>query len=165
MALAFASVILVAFQVSVLSPLRVLGVVVMIVWLWPIALALTGATTMAVGAGFVTGLLFDAQSHTPFGLNAFVAVGLALLIAIPAREGVGDLDASAWWMPPALLGLGGMVAPVLFVTLGAMSGHTSLWRSSMVATMFVNCVGFFVLARPMARLAQRVANVGGWARG
>ena len=164
-ALALASIVLVALQVTVVSPLRIAGVVVMVVWMWPLALALTGTTVVAVVAGAVTGLLFDAHTITPFGLSAVVGALLALLISIPAREGVGDLDGSAWWMAPALLAIGGLLAPVLFVVSGALVGQTSFWRANLLTTMGINALAFLVLARPMARVARGLMSVGGWERG
>ena len=164
-ALVVTSIAIVALQITVVSPLRVSGVVIMLVWLWPLALGLTGATLIAMFAGLCTGLLFDAHSYSPYGLSAVVGALLALSISLLAREGVGDLDGSAWWMPSVLLGVGGVLAPVLYVVVGTLSGHGSLWRASLLTTMALNAVAFVVLARPMARLAQRVAAVGGWARG
>ena len=159
-----ASLALVAVQIAIVSPLRIAGVVVMVVWLWPLALSLTSSTAVAVAAGFVTGLLFDAHTVTPFGLTALVGAALAWFMSLLAREGVGDLDGSAWWMPAILVAVGGLVAPVLFVVGGAVTGHVSLWHASVVPMMIVNFVVFFFLARPVARVAQRIAATGGWTR-
>ena len=163
-ALAVATVLIVAVQIAIVSPLRVSGVVVMLVWLWPLALGLTGRTVVAVVTGAVAGFLFDSYTATPYGLTAVVGATMAWAISRLAREGVGDLDASAWWMPPSIMALGGATAPVVFVVAGALTGHPGYWRASLVAMMVLNAVAFFVLARPIARVAQRIAEVGGWVR-
>lgn len=163
-ALVICTVMLVAVQITIISPLRIAGVVVMLVWLWPVSLALTGRTVVSVGAGFVTGLLFDTHSLTPFGLTGVVGVLLALAAAQLGREGVGDLDAAAWWVTPALAAAAGFSAPLIFIILGFLTGHTTLWRGNLGVMMVVNAVAFFVLARPLTRLAQRVAESGGWSR-
>jgi cell shape-determining protein MreD len=163
-ALAAATVLVVAVQIAVVSPLRVWGVVVMLVWLWPLALGLTANTTVAVTAGAVAGMLFDSFSATPYGLTGVVGALLAWGISSLAREGVGDLDAAAWWVPPGLMAVGGLVAPMLYVIVGALTGHTGYWRASLVAMMALNAVVFAVLARPVSRVAQRLAVGGGWVR-
>lgn len=163
-ATAVASVLLVAVQIALISPLRIEGVVVMLVWLWPLALGLTGSTALAVGAGLFTGLLFDAHTVTPFGLSALVGALLAWGISVLAREGIADLEAAAWWLPSALFGAAGLCAPALYVSLAALSGHVAVWQDSLVAMMIVNAVAFLILARPLSLLARRVARAGGFAR-
>jgi hypothetical protein len=164
-AVAVATIVLVALQISVVSPLRVAGVVVMVVWLWPLAFGLTGRTVVAVAAGALAGFLFDSYTATPYGLTALVGAALAGGISLLAREGIGDLDASAWWMPPILMALGGALAPLIFVMGGGVLGQTGYRHASLVAMMVLNAGVFFVLARPVARVAQRLASVGGWVRG
>jgi hypothetical protein len=163
-ALAVTTLILVAAQIAVFSPLRIAGVVVMIVWLWPLALSLTGSTIFAVIAGFIAGVLFDAHTQTPFALSGVVGALVAGLISFLAREGVGDLDAAAWWVPPIIGAVGGFLAPLIYVIGGAMVGQTSLWRASLLTMMLINAAAFFVLVRPLARAARWVADVGGWSR-
>jgi hypothetical protein len=162
---AVTSAALTGLQLAVFSPLRIEGVVIMLVWLWPLALGLTGATAFAVGAGAFTGLLFDAHTATPFGLTALVGALLAVGVSYLAREGIGHLDGAAWWVAPAILGAGGLLAPPMFVALGAISGHASMWQGSLVVTMVVNALAFVLLARPLARAAASLARFGGFARG
>lgn len=158
------SVVLVAIQVSWVSPLRIEGAVVMAVWLWPLLVGLVASTPLAIGAGAIAGLLFDARVATPFGLAAIVGAALGAAISLLAKEGIGDLDGAAWWVPPALIGLGGLVAPALFAGLAAVVGHASLWRNSLGAAMVVNAVAFAVLARPLGRATASLARAGGFAR-
>jgi cell shape-determining protein MreD len=163
--MAMATIIVVAIQISIVSPIRVSGVVIMVVWLWAMALGLTTSTVVAVTFSAVAGALFDSYSATPYGITAVVGAILAWSVSRLAREGIGDLDASAWWMPPSIMAIGGALAPVLFVIGGGVLGQVGYWRASLVPMMVANAVAFFVLARPSARVAQRIAEVGGWVRG
>jgi cell shape-determining protein MreD len=162
--LALATLVLVALQLAVVSPLRLFGVVIMVVWLWPMAVALTVATPVGVAVGVVTGLLFDAHAVTPFGASAVVGGVLALGVGALAREGVGDLDGAALWVPSALAAAAGLAAPVLFVIASAIAGRSSVWHSSLVTTMAINMVFFALLVRPLARVAQRATASSNWSR-
>lgn len=145
---------LVALQIDVLSHIRLFGVVVMVVWLWPFCLGLLGAGQVAVVAGVISGLCFDAHAATTFGLNAAVGAAVAAVGLRLERQGVGDIDGAAWWTAPALSALTGVAAPLLFILAGAFTLDFSLWRGSLVLTMVVNAAAFAVLARPLL-LASR----------
>jgi hypothetical protein len=155
------TLIIVAIQLSVFSSLRFAGVVVMIVWLWPLAMGLAGLTAPALWSALVAGVFFDTHATTPFGLTAVVAILLAYGASRLGREGVGDLDSAAWWVTPLIAAGAGFVAPALFVGASFFTLNFSLWRDSLLAAMVVNAIAFFVLARPMTRLARWVASPGG----
>ncbi|HEY5009876.1 MAG TPA: hypothetical protein VIH73_01895 [Acidimicrobiales bacterium] len=157
----FVTLLIVAVQLSIFSSWRFAGVVVMVVWLWPLAVGLTGFTALAMWSALVAGVFFDTHSTTPFGLTALVAVALAYGASRLGREGVGDLDSAAWWMTPLIAAAAGFVAPALFVGASFFTFNFSLWRDGLLAAMIVNAVAFFILARPVTRLARWVANVGG----
>ena len=76
------------------------GVVVMLVWLWPLAMGLAGLTALSLLGALVAGVFFDTHAMTPFGLTALVAILLAYGASRLGREGVGDLDSAAWWVTP-----------------------------------------------------------------
>ena len=69
-----ATLLMVAIQLSIFSIWRFAGVVVMVVWLWPLAIGLTGLTALAMWSAMVAGVFFDTHSTTPFGLTALVAM-------------------------------------------------------------------------------------------
>jgi hypothetical protein len=73
---------------------------------------------------------------------------------------VGDLDSAAWWVTPVLAAVAGFVAPALYVVSGAFALNFNLWRGSVLSMMLVNAGAFFILARPVTRLARIVGNVG-----
>jgi len=150
----------VAVQLTILSSLRIDGVVIMLVWLWPLAMGLTGFTSLALVTAGVAGIFFDTHTTTPFGLTAAVALVIAYAASRLGREGVGDLDSAAWYVTPILAGVGGFVAPLLFTVSGAFALNFNLWRGSVLAMMVVNGVAFMVLARPVVRLARAVSNSG-----
>ena len=154
------TLLLVAVQLSVFSSLRIEGVVVMLVWLWPFAMGLTGNTTLALFCALVAGVFFDTHTTTPFGLTAAVGLLLAYGASRLGREGVGDLDSAAWWVTPVLAAVAGLSAPLLYVVGGAFALNFNLWRGSVLAMMVVNAVAFLILARPVTRLARSVAHVG-----
>lgn len=158
------TLVIVAIQLSIFSGLRFAGVVVMIVWLWPLAMGLAGLTALSLWCALVAGVFFDTHATTPFGLTALVALLLAYGASRLGREGVGDLDSAAWWVTPLLAATAGFFAPLTFVGASFLSFNFSLWRDSLLAAMVVNAIAFFVLARPMARLARWVGTLGGTRR-
>ncbi len=158
---AFVTLAIVGIQLAVLSALRVDGVVVMLVWLWPFVVGLTGYTGLAIWSAVLSGLFFDTHSAAPFGLTIVVAVALAYFASRLGREGVGDLESAAWWVTPVLAALAGLLAPACYVMLGYVELNFGLWRGSVLASMEVNAVAFFILARPSARLARRLARTEG----
>lgn len=151
------TLIIVGVQLAVFTQWRFAGVVVMLVWLWPVAVGLTGLTSLALFAGLVTGLLFDAQSTTPFGLSALVGLLLAYIASRLGKEGVGDLDSAAIWVTPAIAAAAGFVAPLLFVVSGVFVFNFSLWRDSLLNSMVINALAFLLLARPLTRVAFAVS--------
>lgn len=155
------TLIVVAVQLSIFTGLRVSGVVVMIVWLWPLAMGLAGVTALALWCAIVAGVFFDTHAVTPFGLTTIVALALAYGASRLGKEGVGDLDSAAWWVTPLIGAAAGFVAPALFVGASFFTLNFSLWRDSLFTSMVVNGVAFAVLARPMTRLAYWVSNLGG----
>ncbi len=152
------TLMVVGIQLALFTQWRFAGVVVMLVWLWPVAVGLTGLTSLAMFAGLLAGVLFDAQSATPFGLSAIVGLLLAYAASRFGKEGVGDLDSAALWVTPAIAAAAGFVAPLLFVMSGVFALNFSLWRGSLLNSMVVNALAFFFLARPVTRVAFLVST-------
>jgi len=158
--LVIVTLFVVGAQLAIFTTLRIAGVVIMLVWLWPLAMGLAGYTALGVVAGVVAGVFFDTHGSTPFGLSVLVAVTLAYGASRLGREGVGDLDSAAWWVTPLLGALGGFLAPLLFVGFGLFTLDVGLWRGSLLVAMVVNALAFFVLARPATRVARAVGRLG-----
>lgn len=158
--LVLVTLVIEALQLAIFSSWRIAGVVIMVVWLWPLAMGLAGYTGLALITALVAGIFFDTHATTPFGLTTLVALVLAWSASRLGREGVGDLDSAAWWVTPLVAAIGGLAAPVLYVLGGFLVLKFDLWRSSLLAMMAVNGLAFFVLARPMTRLARAVGRIG-----
>jgi len=155
---------IVGVQLSVFSTWRFAGVVFMLVWLWPFTLGLAGFTALSIWAAVVGGVFFDTHATTPFGLTAMIGVVLAYGASRLGKEGVGDLDSAAWWVTPILAGGAGLAAPVIYTAGGVGVLNFSLWHGSLVNSMVVNALAFFVLARPVSRLARMFGRAGVRAR-
>ncbi len=155
---------LVGIQLAIFSNLRFAGVVFMLVWLWPFTLGLAGFTTLSIVAAIISGVFFDTHATTPFGLTAMVGVILAYGASRLGKEGVGDLDSAAWWVTPVLAAAAGAAAPVIYTAGGIGVLNFTLWRGSLVNMVVVNAVAFFLLARPLSRLARAVGRTGARAR-
>ena len=152
--IALASVLIVAVQVAAVSNYRIAGITVMIVWLWPVIVGLLGASLPGIVAGAVSGFLFDTHVATPFGLFTITGMVLGWAAGQLGREGIGDFDAAAWWMP-TLIGAGfGFLGPVVLVVFSFLVGDAHLWRGDVGATMVINGIAFAILVRPAARLAR-----------
>lgn len=149
---------IVAVQISILSSLRIDGVVIMMVWLWPLALGLAGATTESLWVALVGGVLFDTHASTPFGVTALVALALAFGSSQLGKEGVGDIESAAWWVTPVICGVAGLFAPALYVLAGAFWLNFSLWHDSVGEMMLVNGAMFLLFARPLVRIARWTAT-------
>ena len=156
---AVVTMFLVGIQLAIFSNLRFAGVVFMLVWLWPFTLGLAGFTTLSIVAALIGGVFFDTHAATPFGLTAMVGIVLAYGASRLGKEGVGDLDSAAWWVTP-VLAAAGAAAPVIYTAGGVGVLNFTLWRGSLVNMVVVNAVAFFLLARPVSRLARSVGRVG-----
>lgn len=154
-----ATLVIEALQLTLLSRLRIDGVVFMLVWLWPLAMGLGGFTSLALVTALVAGVFFDTHAITPFGLTAVVGMIVAYGASRLGREGVGDLDSAAWWVTPVLAAVGGFLAPALYVLGGGLVLNFRLWHGSPLTMMMVNALVFFVVARPVARLARVIGNM------
>ena len=141
------SIVITAIQVSVLSGLRIGGVVIMGIWLWTLVVGLLGGTPPALVAGATTGALFDAHVSTPFGL--FIAIGLLVgyVAGQLGREGIGDFKAAAWWMPSAIGLAVGFITPVVLTIAATLTGNFQFWRGDLGSTMVVNALVFAVAIR------------------
>ncbi len=161
---ALVTLLVVAIQLEVLSSLRVSGVVFMLVWLWPLCVGLAGYTTLAVFVALLGGIFFDTHAATPFGLTALVGIVLGYAASRLGREGVGDLDSAAIWVTPLIGAIGGFFAPLMYVAGGYVEFNSGLWRGSLVSSMTINAVAFFLFSRSISRVARLVGGIGEKAR-
>ena len=156
--IALASIVIVAIQTTVVSPYRIAGIAIMLVWLWPLCAGLLGDQRSGVVAGFLSGLLFDAHVATPFGLFAVVGALVGYVAGMLGREDLGDLRGAVWWMPLAIGGGFGLATPLVLVIAGFFFGDIQLWRGDVGATMVVNAVAFGLLLRPGVAVSRVVVG-------
>ena len=152
---AIASIVIVSVQTTIVSPYRIAGIAIMLVWLWPLCVGLLGDQRSGVVAGVISGLLFDAHVATPFGLFAVVGGVVGYVAVLLGREDLGDLRGAVWWMPLAIGGGFGLATPIVLVVIGFFFGGTQLWRGDVGATMVINALAFGIFLRP-AVAASRI---------
>ena len=157
---AIATLFALAIQLVVFSGLRFAGVVIMFVWLWPVAMGLAGYSVLALLVGLGAGVFFDLHSVTPFGLTAAVGMILGYATSRLGREGVGDVDSAAWGVAPVIAASAGFVAPLGYTLAGFFALDFQLWRGSVLAMMVVNATAFFILSRPVIRVARSIGRLG-----
>ena len=151
---AIASIVIVSLQITIVSPYRIAGIAIMLVWLWPLSVGLLGDQRSGVAAGIASGLLFDAHVATPFGLFAIVGAAVGYVAGLLGQEDLGDLRGAVWWMPLAIGGGFGFVTPVVLVVVGFFFGGTQLWRGDLGATMVVNALAFGFTLRPVVAVSR-----------
>lgn len=151
---AIASIVVVSLQTTIVSPYRIAGIVIMLVWLWPLCVGLLGDQRSGVVAGVASGLLFDTHVATPFGLFAVVGGVVGYVAGLLGQEDLGDLRGAVWWMPLAIGGGFGFVAPLVLVVVGFFFGGTQLWRGDIGATMVVNAIVLGLALRPAVAVSR-----------
>ena len=159
MPLIIATLFVVGLQLAVFTTLRVEGAVIMLVWLWPLAMGLAGYTGLALVAAVVAGVFFDTHATTPFGLSVLVALSLAYGASRLGREGVGDLDSAAWWVTPLLGALAGFIAPALFVASACSPSTSACGAAAWSRPWWSTPSRSSSSARPLTRVARGVGRI------
>lgn len=121
--LALFLVAIVLVQTTVMPYLRVGDVVPELGLVATVAIAYREGPELGAGFGFAAGLAIDLFLQTPLGLSALAFSLTGYLVGILQ----GAMARTAWWVPPVLGGLGGLVGGLLFVGIGALVGQEQLW--------------------------------------
>ena len=155
------SLLLVAIQLNILSSFRLLGVVVMLVWLWPFCVGLVAPPSIAMTTGGLVGLYIDLHVTTPFGLDVLLGVAIAYLANRLMHHNVIEFSGGAPWVFPAVGAAVGVGAPLVFVLLATIVFDLGPWSGSVLASMLVNGVVFALLLWPLTRaLAALTGHTG-----
>lgn len=111
-------VVALLLQLTVVSDLRVAGVIGDLMLALVVAAGMTGGADRGVVYGFAAGLLYDLLLDTPFGLSAltYALVGYAVGLA-----GSALLRTSGWW-PVVIAAVAGAVQATLYTSLGNLVG-------------------------------------------
>jgi len=161
--------VLLLLQTTVMTHLRIGGVMPDLGLVATIAVAYRGGPEAGALFGFAAGAAADLFLQTPFGLSALTWV-LVGYVAGVVQEG---LVRSAWWVPPVFGGLGCLAGGLAFLAIGALVGQEQLWtartlRLAMGAAVYGAAVAPVVfglvavtLRHPGAR-AGRGANTAPW---
>jgi rod shape-determining protein MreD len=148
MPLVVVSILLV--QLTLLTHVRVFGVMPDAMLLLAITGGIVGGPTAGAFIGFGSGMAIDLFLQTPMGLSALVfsVVGYA----------VGLLQASilrtAWWIPVLTALVASACGVVLFAVVGAVVGEHDLLSTRLLLIVLVVALSNAVLAIPVLRLVQ-----------
>lgn len=106
-------------QTTVLSRIRILGVMPDLMLLVAAAAGITAGATRGAALGFASGMLIDLFLPTPLGLSAlvFTLVGYGVGVA-----NTGVLR-SAWYIPVLTAGAASVAGVVLYAVIGSMLGE------------------------------------------
>jgi rod shape-determining protein MreD len=126
-----------------------------LIWLLPIAAALTGDAEAGAMVGFVSGLAVDLLLPTPFGLSALVGC----LIGFGAGVLTRSVDRTVFWLPPVVAALGSAAAVMLYAVLGAVLGQEQFLKVDLGAVVAVVAVVNGVLAWPAMRIVRWAVGV------
>jgi rod shape-determining protein MreD len=166
--LALFLVALVLIQTTILPYVRVLEVVPDLGLVATVAIAYREGPEVGATFGFCAGLAADFFLQTPLGLSALAFALTGYIIGLVQ----GSLLRSAWWVPPVLGAVGGVIGGMLFVGIGAIVGQEQLWaarsvRIVLLAAAFDALVAFvifpltgLVLGRDGPRTAGSVGGSG-----
>jgi rod shape-determining protein MreD len=121
--LALLLIAIVLVQTTVLPYLRVFDVVADLGLVATVAVAYREGPETGAIFGFAAGLSMDLFLQTPLGLSALAYALTGYLIGILQ----GGLLRNAWWVPPVLGGIGGIIGGLLFVGIGAIVGQEQLF--------------------------------------
>jgi rod shape-determining protein MreD len=152
--LALYLVLIVLLQTTVLPYGRVFDDVPDVGLVATVAVAYREGSEVGATFGFFAGLAIDFFLQTPLGLSALAFALTGYLIGLLQ----GALLRSAWWVPPVLGALGGILGGALFVGIGAIVGQDQLWalrsvRIVLLAAAFDALVAFVIF--PITALVTR----------
>lgn len=148
---------IVLVQTAILPYARVFEVVPDLGLVATVAIAYREGPELGAVFGFAAGLSMDLFLQTPLGLTALSFALTGYFIGVLQ----GALLRSAWWVTPLLGGLGGILAGLLFIGIGALVGQEQLFalrslRVVLLAGLYDAIVAPIVF--PIAGFAARGAD-------
>jgi len=144
----------VLLQTSVLSNLKVAGVVPDVVLLGVLGVAYRSGPETGAIFGFAAGLTLDLFLRTPFGLSALAFSLTGFLLGVLQAS----ILRTSKWMIPILGGVGCLVGNLLFRGFGTLVGEEPLLSGHSIRVILVTVACDAVLAPVMFLFA-------GWAAG
>ena len=152
--------IVLSFQMTIATEIRVFGVVIQIVLAFAVAAGAASGPGEGAKAGFVLGLMYDLASGLPMGSTAMSMTfgGYA------AGWGRQYRLEPTWWMLAALAGIGAAVGEVFVPIIRVLTGETGVFEARIAIVLPVVALSaaiFSPVLIPIARwaLAIRPAEV------
>jgi rod shape-determining protein MreD len=120
-------------HLSVLTRLRVVGVMPDLMLLLAVAGGITGGPARGAVVGFVSGMVVDVFLLTPLGLSALVFSVVGYCVGT-AQTGILR---TSWWIPLLTALVASSAGEVLFALAGAVVGETQLVSRHLVVVALV----------------------------
>jgi rod shape-determining protein MreD len=141
-------------HLSVLTRLRVVGVMPDLMLLLAVAGGITGGPARGAVVGFVSGMAVDVFLLTPLGLSALVFSVVGYCVGT-AQTGILR---TSWWIPVLTAFVASSAGEVLFALAGAVVGETHLVSGHLVVVAVV-------VGGTNALLAPLAVRMVGWSLG
>lgn len=135
-------------QVTVLSRLRIFGVVPNLMLLIAVAAGITGGPARGAVIGFAAGMAIDIFLETPLGLSALVFSIVGYTVG--AVE-TGILRA-AWWIPVLTAFLACMAGEALFAVAAQFVGRPDLLTARLGVIVIIVGITSAIFALPVVRV-------------
>jgi rod shape-determining protein MreD len=135
-------------QVTVLTRLRLFGVVPDLMLLIAVAAGITGGPARGAIIGFVSGMAIDIFLETPLGLSALV---FSLVGYTVGAVETGILRA-AWWIPVATAFGACMAGEALFALAAQVVGRPDLLTARLGVVVIIVGITSAILALPVVRV-------------
>ncbi|HWC11447.1 MAG TPA: rod shape-determining protein MreD [Acidimicrobiales bacterium] len=135
-------------HLSVLSRLRVAGVMPDLMLLLAVAGGITGGSVQGAVIGFVSGMTVDFFLETPLGLSGLVFSVTGYCVGV-AQTGILR---SAWWIPMLTAFVASAAGQLLFAVAGAVVGATPIDTGHLLVVLLVVGVTNALLAPLALRL-------------
>lgn len=148
MALLVVTVLLV--QLTLLTHVRVFGVMPDAMLLLAIAAGLTGGPVVGSVVGFCSGMAIDLFLQSPMGLSALVFSIVGYVVGMAEAS----ILRTAWWISLVTVFVASAAAEILFAMVGAVLGERQMVSSRLVVIVIVVAVTNAVLAIVVIRLVQ-----------
>jgi rod shape-determining protein MreD len=141
-------------HLSVLTRLRVVGVMPDLMLLLAVAGGITGGPARGAVVGFVSGMAVDVFLLTPLGLSALVFSVIGYCVGT-AQTGILR---TSWWIPLLTAFVASSAGEVLFALAGAVVGETQLVSAHLLVVALV-------VGGTNALLAPLAVRMVGWSLG
>ena len=143
-------VTLLLVQVTLLTRVRIFGVMPDIMLLLAISAGIIGGPSVGAVVGFGSGMAIDLFLQTPMGLSALVFSLVGYVVGLVQA----NILRSAWWIPVLTAALASVAAVVLFALAAAVVGEPETVSPRLILIAAVVAVDNALLAPVLIRVVQ-----------